>query len=54
MNSISKQVTVELIEDATLKENECVIETNSGIFDCSIGVQLEELTKKLRLLSFEG
>ena len=54
LNSISKQVTVELIEDATLKENECVIETNSGIFDCSIGVQLEELTKKLRLLSFEG
>ena len=53
LNRISKQVTVELIEDATLKENECMIETNSGIFDCSIGVQLEELTKKLRLLSFE-
>ena len=53
LDSISKQVTVELIEDATLKENECMIETNSGIFDCSIGVQLEELTKKSRLLSFE-
>ena len=53
LNSISKQITVEFIEDATLKENECMIETNSGIFDCSIGVQLEELTKKLRLLSFE-
>ena len=53
LDSISKQVTVELVEDATLKENECMIETNSGIFDCSIGVQLEELTKKLRLLSFE-
>ena len=53
LNQISKQVTVELVEDATLKENECMIETNSGIFDCSIGVQLEELTRKLRLLSFE-
>lgn len=53
MDSLSKQVTVELIEDATLKENECMIETSSGIFDCSIGAQLEELTKKLRLLSFE-
>ena len=53
LNSISKQITVEFVEDATLKENECMIETNSGIFDCSIGVQLEELTKKLRLLSFE-
>ena len=53
LNSISQQITVEFVEDATLKENECIIETNSGIFDCSIGVQLEELTKKLRLLSFE-
>lgn len=53
MNQISKQVTVELIEDATLNENECMIETSSGIFDCSIGVQLEELTRKLRLLSLE-
>ena len=49
----SKQATVELVEDATLKENECMIETNSGIFDCGIGTQLEELTRKLRLLSYE-
>ena len=49
----SKQATMELVEDATLKENECMIETNSGIFDCGIGTQLEELTKKLRLLSYE-
>lgn len=55
LNAVSsKQVTIELIEDTTLKENECMIETNSGIFDCGIGIQLEELTKKLRLLSYEG
>ena len=55
LNSVSsKQATVELIEDTTLKENECMIETNSGIFDCGIGTQLEELTRKLRLLSYEG
>ena len=54
MSQISSQATVELVEDATLKENECMIETNSGIFDCGIGTQLEELTKKLRLLSYEG
>ena len=46
-------VTIDLIEDATLGENECMIETNSGIFDCSIGLQLEELKRRLRLLSFE-
>lgn len=50
----SKSVTVELIQDATLHENECMIETGSGIYDCGVGLQLEELTKKLRLLSYEG
>ena len=50
----SQGVTVELIEDATLRENECMIESSSGIYDCGIGTQLEELTRKLRLLSYEG
>lgn len=50
----SKSVTVEFIQDATLHENECIIETGSGIYDCSVGLQLEELTRKLRLLSYEG
>ena len=50
----SKSVTVELIQDVTLHENECMIETGSGIYDCGVGLQLEELTKKLRLLSYEG
>lgn len=47
-------VSVELIADATLHENECMIETSSGIYDCGVGVQLDELTRKLRLLSYEG
>lgn len=44
---------VEVIEDITLRKNECMIETDGGIFDCGVGTQLEELTKKLKLLSFE-
>ncbi len=50
----SQGISVELIEDATLRENECMIESSSGIYDCGIGTQLEELTRKLRLLSYEG
>ena len=50
----SQGITVELIEDSTLHENECMIEGSSGIYDCGIGTQLEELTRKLRLLSYEG
>ena len=55
MNGLPTQgVTIELIADAMLHENECIIETSSGIYDCSVGVQMEELTRKLRLLSYEG
>lgn len=46
-------VSVEFTEDLTLKQNECLIETENGIFDCGLGTQLEELKQKLRLLSFE-
>lgn len=44
---------VELLEDATLNKNECMIETGSGVFDCSLGTQLEALNEELRLLSYE-
>lgn len=45
---------VELLEDVTLNKNECMIETGNGVFDCSLGTQLEALNEELRLLSYEG
>ena len=44
---------VEIIEDIALSKGDCLIETDGGIFDCGLGTQLEELTKKLRVLSYE-
>ncbi len=49
----SPNTTMEIIEDPLLKENECMIESDSGIFDCSLGVELSELSRKLKLLSFD-
>jgi flagellar assembly protein FliH len=46
--------SVELLEDATLNKNECMIETGNGVFDCSLGTQLEALNEQLKLLSYEG
>ncbi len=43
-----------IVEDMTLKKNQCLIETESGIFDCSLGVELKELKKQLLLLAYEG
>ncbi|MBR5970035.1 MAG: hypothetical protein IK016_06750 [Lachnospiraceae bacterium] len=50
---INPNATMELIEDPLLNENECMIETEGGIFDCSLGVELSELTRKLKLLAFD-
>ena len=50
----SPNASVEIIEDMTLGKGECLIETESGIFDCGLGTQLAELRQKLKLLSYEG
>ena len=46
-------VTMEIIEDPTLQRNDCVIRTEYGIMDCGLGTQLDELTKRLKLLAYE-
>ena len=44
---------VDIIEDSTLVKSECMIETGNGVFDCSLGTQLEALNEELRLLSYQ-
>ncbi|MGL5259259.1 MAG: FliH/SctL family protein [Lachnospiraceae bacterium] len=48
-----ENTVLDIIEDVTLKKNECYIETNTGIFDCSLDIELYNLRKKLRLLSYD-
>lgn len=43
---------MDIIEDATLDSNECMVETGNGVFDCSLGTQLEALNEELRLLAY--
>jgi len=51
---LASSCSIEIIEDITLNPGECFIETESGIFDCSLGTELELLKKELRLLSYQG
>ena len=53
IEKVSANATVEIVEDVTMSQGECMIETGGGIFDCSIGTQLEGLSKELKLLSYE-
>lgn len=45
---------LEIISDMTLSASQCMIETEGGIYDCSLGIELEELSRKLKLLSYKG
>lgn len=44
---------VEIIEDIALGQGACLIETDGGIFDCGVDTQLQALSNKLRVLSYE-
>lgn len=44
--------TLEVIEDVTLKSGDCLLETDGGIFDCSVDVELKALNAKLRMLAY--
>lgn len=51
MERVGQSITIDIISDTLLKENQCTIETDSGVFECGLGVQLENLIKALRTLS---
>ena len=50
LDYVGHDIELEIVPDYTLDENACVIETDSGIFDCSLDVQLDNLMKDIRSL----
>lgn len=53
-DSSQEGTVIDIIEDSTIRENECTIETINGIYDCGIGTQMKELRNRLILLSYDG
>ncbi len=51
IGSTSKELHIEIIEDSLMKKNDCIIETEQGIFDCSLDIQLEKLIEDIKILS---
>ncbi len=45
---------LEIVSDMTLSLAQCMIETEGGVYDCSLGTELKELKRKLMLLSYKG
>lgn len=48
---VSKKVQIEIIEEASFKKNQCVVESDSGIYDCSLDVQMTNLIETIKILS---
>lgn len=42
---------IEICKDLKLDKNQCIIETDAGVFDCSLDIQLENLIQEIKILS---
>ena len=51
MRNVAKDINIEIVEDISMKKNECLIDTDYGIYDCSLDIQLENLMQSIRILS---
>ena len=49
--AMSREVNIDIVEDSSLERNQCMIETNTGIFNCSLDIELNNLIKNIKLLS---
>lgn len=50
-SQLPRNSVLEIVEDLTLVKNQCLVETDGGVFDCSLDTQFESLTRDLRTLS---
>lgn len=50
LGQVGQNIRLEIEADASLDDTQCVIETDSGFFDCSIQVQFENVIKAIRSL----
>lgn len=48
---VSHNVQIEIVEDPTFTRGQCMIESDSGIYDCSLDIQLENLISAIKVMS---
>lgn len=47
---LGSDVQLDIVLDPLLDDDQCIIETDGGVFECSLGVQLENLLKDIKSL----
>ena len=43
--AVSKEVNMDIVEDAAMKKNQCIIESDTGVYDCSLDIELNNLIR---------
>lgn len=51
LSQLKEGAVLEITKDGTMQKGQCIIETDSRIFDCSIDVQLKNLAGDLKMLA---
>lgn len=49
-NALDSEIVINIIADPAMKDDACLIETESGMYDCSISTEFENLIKDIRSL----
>lgn len=47
-------ISIEIVEDMSLKRGQCMIDTDIGIFDCGLDIQIEGLMDDIKIISCGG
>ena len=47
---VGEDVQIEIVMDPDLSASQCVIDADSGVYDCSLDVELDNLTRDLKSL----
>lgn len=54
IGAVREDIHIEIVSDPTMKKNDCLIDTDKGVYDCSLDIQLENLINDIRILSVSG
>lgn len=51
LTRVGSDVVIDVISDPLLNDSQCIIETDGGLFDCSIDTELDQLIREIKSLS---
>ena len=48
---VGQEVSLDIVLDPLLNDSQCMVETDGGLFDCSMDTEMRNLIKEIKALS---